>query len=106
MGPTAWQLCHFFLLVIINNLTLFALSILLIRVFWLLGSNITTIEGWEIERHKTLLRRARVLGGYLDGPDGVKVKIHRQEFPFDIGIWGNIKQCMGGTGNVWPTPWK
>ena len=54
----------------------------------------TTIESWEIERHSRLLRRARVFGGYLDGPDGVKVRIQRQEFPYDIGIWRNITQGM------------
>jgi len=59
----------------------------------------TTIEGWEIERHETLLRRAKVLGGYLNGPDGQRVRIVRQEFPYDIGIWANFKQGMG-TSNV------
>jgi hypothetical protein len=39
------------------------------------------------------------MGGYLDGPGGIKVKIERQEFPYDIGIWRNLKQGMG-TGNV------
>ncbi|WEW59302.1 Palmitoyltransferase [Emydomyces testavorans] len=66
----------------------------------------TTIEGWEIERHRTLLRRARVFGGYLDGPDGTKVRIQKQEFPYDIGIWQNIKAGMGGSDNflswLWP----
>lgn len=73
---------------------------MLVRSLWSLGSNTTTIEGWEIERHQALLRRARVLGGYLDGPDGVKVRIKRQEFPYDIGIWKNLKQGMGGSSNV------
>jgi palmitoyltransferase len=54
--------------------------IIFVRSLWSLGSNTTTIESWEIERHEALLRRARVLGGYLDGPDGVKVRIERQEF--------------------------
>ncbi|KAI1942622.1 Palmitoyltransferase [Ophidiomyces ophidiicola] len=66
----------------------------------------TTIEGWEIERHRTLLRRARVFGGYLDGPEGTKVRIQKQEFPFDIGIWQNISASMGGGSNFlgwfWP----
>jgi len=66
---------------------------------WCLAINNTSIEGWEIERHETLLQRARYLGGYLDGPDGTKVRIVRQEFPYDIGIWRNFKQGMG-TGNV------
>jgi palmitoyltransferase len=85
--------------VIGNSLVLFALTILFLRTIWCLAINTTTIEGWEIERHETLLNRARHAGGYLDGPDGVKVRITRQEFPYDIGIWRNIKQGMG-TGNV------
>lgn len=80
-------------------MTLFALAVLLIRSVWCLAVNTTTIEGWEIERHAALVRRARYLGGYLDGPDGVRVRIVKQEFPYDIGIWQNIKQGMG-TGNV------
>jgi hypothetical protein len=84
---------------IVNPLVLFALTILLVRNMWCLAVNTTTIEGWEIERHETLLNRARHTGGYLDGPDGLKVRIKPQEFPYDIGIWANIKQGMG-TGNV------
>lgn len=87
-------------LLLANSFTLFALSILLIRSLWSLGVNTTTIEAWEIERHRTLLRRARVLGGSLDGPDGVLIKITRQEFPYDIGILHNIRQGMGGSNNV------
>lgn len=91
---------HLFVLLVVDSITLFALFIILVRSLWSLGSNTTTIEGWEIERHKALLRRARVLGGYLDGPDGIKVKIKRQEFPYDVGIWRNLKQGMGGSSNV------
>lgn len=91
---------HLLVLIVVNSFTLIALSVLLIRTIWSLGAGTTAIEVWEIERHETLLRRARVLGGYLDGPDGIKVKIQKQEFPYDIGIWRNFKQGMGGTGNV------
>ena len=88
-----------------NSFTLFMLSVMLVRTTWSLGGNVTTIEGWEIARHTKLLRRARIFGGYLDGPDGIKVKIERQEFPYDIGIWANIKQGMN-SGNIlawfWP----
>ncbi|EGE79546.2 palmitoyltransferase pfa4 [Blastomyces dermatitidis ATCC 18188] len=106
LGPSLPQLVHLFLLVVLNSTVLFALVILLARTLWCLGGNTTTIEVWEIERHKTLLRRARVLGGYLDGPDGVPVRIQKQEFPYDIGIWNNIKSGMGGNANIiswfWP----
>jgi len=98
-GPQIWQLIHLFLLCGTNFVTLFALSILLVRNVWCLAVNTSTIEGWEIERHKALLRRARYFGGYLEGPDGTQVLIKKQEYPYDIGIWANIKQGMG-TGNV------
>ncbi|KAF2806610.1 zf-DHHC-domain-containing protein [Mytilinidion resinicola] len=104
-GPTIVQYVHLFLLISVNSLTLFVLTILLIRNIWCLTVNTTTIEGWEIERHSTLVRRARHFGGFLDGPDGIRVRIKRQEFPYDIGIWANTKQGMG-TGNIlawfWP----
>jgi palmitoyltransferase len=93
------QFIHLFLLLTTNSFTLFVLTILLIRNIWCLAVNTTTIEGWEIERHNTLVRRARHFGGFLEGPDGVKIRIKRQEFPYDMGIWTNFKQGMG-TGNV------
>ena len=85
---------------VVNSMTLFALVVLLIRSLWSLGANTSTIESWEIERHKTLLRRSRYFGGYLDGPDGMKVKIKKQEFPYDIGIFSNVRAGMGGSWNV------
>ena len=81
-------------------MTVFALFVLLVRSLWSLLFNTTTIESWEIERHETLVRRARALGGQLEGPGGVKIRIKRQEFPYDIGIFSNIRQGMGGSINV------
>ncbi len=88
----------------VNSITLLALAILFVRNVWSLCANVTTIEGWEIERQETLLRRARVSGGYLDGPDGIKVKILRQEFPYDIGVLKNISQGIGGNPLLWLWP--
>jgi len=99
LGPNPWLVAHLFFSIVVNGITLFAIFILFVRNVWCLAVNTTTIEGWEIERHRTLVRRARVFGGWLDGPDGEKVRIERREFPFDVGIWENIKQGMG-TGNV------
>ncbi|KAF1995879.1 zf-DHHC-domain-containing protein [Amniculicola lignicola CBS 123094] len=105
LGPSIFHLGHLFLLIAANSFTLFALSMLLIRNIWCLAVNTTTIEGWEIERHKTLLRRSRAFGGFLDGPEGTRVRIERQEFPYDVGIWTNFKLGMG-TANMlawfWP----
>lgn len=94
-----------FVMIVVNSLTLFAVGITFFRAFYALCCNVSTIESWEIERHEQLCRRAKVFGGFLDGPDGVKVRIAHQEFPYDIGIWRNI--CVGmGTRNflawLWP----
>lgn len=96
------QLITLFVLVTVNTLTLFLVGITFFRACYALCCNVSTIESWEIERHEQLLRRSRVLGGYLDGPDGTRVRIAKQEFPYDIGIWRNI--CAGmGTSN--PFSW-
>jgi palmitoyltransferase len=99
LGPHPFLVAHLFATTVINSITVFALGVLLLRNIWCLAVNTTTIEGWEIERHKTLLRRARHFGGVLQSPDGGRVPIRKQEFPYDVGIWQNIKQGMG-TGNV------
>jgi len=80
------------------------LAITLARTLYGLAFNTTTIETWEIERHETLLRRARAQGGWLQAPDGEKVRIERQEFPWDVGVWTNVCQGMG-TGNVLAWVW-
>ncbi|KAF3891416.1 Palmitoyltransferase PFA4 [Trichophyton interdigitale] len=104
-GPSLAQLGLLFTLAVVNTIVLLALLILFLRNIWTLGANETTIEGWEIERHKTLCRRARALGGYLEGPNGIKVYIKRQEFPYDIGIWNNIRDGMGGSNNIFGWFW-
>ncbi|KAM3419689.1 Palmitoyltransferase [Cercospora zeina] len=105
LGPSVFQLGHLFVLCAVNSFILFAVILLLGRTLWSLAVNTWTIEGWEIERHDTVLRRAHVLGGYLEDPDGNKVRIEHQEFPWDIGIWANICQGMGSSNPlswIWP----
>lgn len=106
LGPSGLQMAHLLSLVAVNSVTLIALAILLLRTLYGLATNVTTIEGWEIARHERLVRRARALGGFLDGPDGIKIRVEKQEFPYDIGIWQNIRQGFGGSSNVlswfWP----
>lgn len=102
LGPPPFMLFHLFAATLVNSLTLFAVGILALRNLWVLSINVTTIEGWEIERHRTLLRRARHFGGYLQTPDGQSVRIKKQEFPYDIGIWRNICQ---GMGSKYPIMW-
>lgn len=105
LGPNVFHLAHLFVLMIANSFMAFALTLLLGRTIWSLAINMTTIESWEVERHHAVLRRARVLGGYLDAPDGSKVKIEHQEFPWDVGIWANFCQGMGSKNPLawfWP----
>lgn len=75
------------------------MAMLLITCLQSLATNTTTIEELEIERHKKLLKRARKNEGYLHGPDGMMIRLAKQEFPYDIGIWANLVQGMG-TVNV------
>ena len=104
LGPSAAQMGFLFVLAVTNSITLLAIGLLLARNLWCLGANVTTIDGWEIERHKSLVRRARIRGGYLDGPDGVKIMLKKHEFPYDIGILKNINQGMGGSPLLWMWP--
>lgn len=100
-----FQLAHLLIIVVLTSFTLFMLSLLLGRTLWSAALNMTTIESWEIERHEALLRRSRVLGGYLVGPDGEKVHLQRQEFPWDVGIWTNLCQAFGSRNPflwLWP----
>ena len=94
LGPPTWTMVHLLVLLLVNSITLFALSILLVRSIYSLAINTTMIESWEIERHEALVDRARKLGGYLYA-NGQKMRIERQEFPYDVGIWRNICEGMG-----------
>jgi palmitoyltransferase len=105
LGPSPFLLAHLFAVLIVNSITLFAVGILAVRNLWTVAVNTTTIEGWEIERHRTLVRRARVFGGYLSSPTGESVRIAHQEFPYDIGIYSNICQGMGSRNPIqWINP--
>jgi palmitoyltransferase len=105
LGPSILALAHLFALALITALLLFALSILLVTATHSLLTNTTMIESWEIERHEALVEKARYLGGYVHGPGGRRVRIKQQEFPYDIGIWKNLVQGMGGPNIIgWILP--
>ena len=93
-----------FAFTLLNTFALFAIGVLLIRSLWSLFTNVTSIESWEIERHATLVRRARAFGGYLDGPNGERIPVKKQEFPYDIGLWNNFTQVFGGNPLSWLWP--
>ncbi|PNS20435.1 hypothetical protein CAC42_5885 [Sphaceloma murrayae] len=105
LGPTLPQLILLFVLTIVATLTLVGLLILFLRTLYSLATNTTTIESWEIDRHSVLLRRARLSGGFLTGPNGTQIRITKQEFPYDIGIWANLVQGMDSSNPIawfWP----
>lgn len=95
LGPPTWAIAHLLVLVVLNSLTLLILAILLVRSVYSLAINTTMIESWEIERHEALVKRSRKTGGYVYANGGQKMRVERQEFPYDIGIWRNLCQGMG-----------
>jgi palmitoyltransferase len=95
LGPATWAIAHLLVLLVVNGITLFALTILLVRSVYSLSINTTMIESWEIERHDALVKRSRKSGGYVYANGGQKLRIEKQEFPYDIGIWRNVCQGMG-----------
>ncbi|KAH6637903.1 palmitoyltransferase pfa4 [Boeremia exigua] len=95
LGPSLPLFTHLLLTSLATAFTTFLLTLLLLRNLYALALNTTTIESWEIARHDTLLRRARHFGGYLATPDGTRVRIRRQEFPYDVGFFANVAQGMG-----------
>lgn len=106
LGPSMYALGHLLVMLATTTMMIFALSILLVTAANSLILNTMMIEHWEIERHEALIERARYMGGFVYGPGGVRVRIKRQEFPYDIGMWKNLVQGMG-TSNVlaWFLPW-
>jgi palmitoyltransferase len=96
LGPSIWALVHLMILGLVTALLLFALCILLVNATQSLFTNTTMIESWEIERHEALVEKARYLGGYVHGPGGRRIRMKKQEFPYDIGVWKNLVQAMGG----------
>jgi palmitoyltransferase len=87
-----------------NSITLFTVGVICVRSLYSLALNTTTIESWEIERHRLLLRRARACGGYLSCPDGSRIYLKKQEFPYDVGILRNIWHGMAGGPWWWLMP--
>lgn len=90
-------MAHLLVLLVVNGITLFAISVLLVRAIYSLATNATMIEDWEIERHEALVERARKTGGFVYANGGQRMKVERQEFPYDIGFWKNICQGMGSS---------
>lgn len=100
LGPSVTALVLLGLLILVANLTLFALSILLVTSIHSLVINTTIIEQWEIERHEALVHKSRASGGYVYASGGVKLRILHQEFPYDIGMWSNVVQGMGSNNPI------
>ncbi|KAH6669338.1 DHHC palmitoyltransferase-domain-containing protein [Halenospora varia] len=99
LGPPIWAIAHLLVLLLVNSITLFALSILWIHAIHSMCINTTMIENWEIERHEVVVERARKNGGYIQTNSGVKMRVEKQEFPYDVGVWKNLCQAMG-TPNI------
>ncbi|KAL8304994.1 hypothetical protein RB597_004051 [Gaeumannomyces tritici] len=121
LGPPTWALAHLTCVSLVCAGVFLALGILLATTAkaWVL--NRTMIEDWEVERHEALLARHGVGGrrstwwatddddddetdasgggseSELDEDDipVAGMPTRRVEFPYDIGVWGNMCQAMG-----------
>ncbi|KAI1436842.1 zf-DHHC-domain-containing protein [Xylaria sp. CBS 124048] len=106
LGPTVTQISVLTAMAIVTAFTSLMLGILLATTVrgWLF--NTTMIEGWEIERHEAVLKR----GGYEEedwwgaaaGDDDTPSRsmVDPVEFPYDIGMYANLTQAMGGSSPI------
>lgn len=105
LGPSLPGLVCLSLLSLVGFLTSVALAIMLINTVKTWIFNQTMIEGWEQERHESLIERGTRDWWDVTGPNGEKYRFEKLEFPYDIGFFDNMSQAMG-TRNVllwfWP----
>ncbi|CCF53550.1 related to PFA4-Palmitoyltransferase (N-terminal fragment), partial [Ustilago hordei] len=59
--------------------------------FYCVASNQTTIEAWEKDRVATMVRRGRV---------------RKLKYPYDLGVWRNVRSVMGDNVFTWCLPGK
>ncbi|KAM0755032.1 zf-DHHC-domain-containing protein [Meredithblackwellia eburnea MCA 4105] len=71
--------------------TLFAVGLFSLFHFWSVGTNTTTIEGWEKDKVVTLKRKG---------------KIRDFKYPYNLGIVSNFKSVLGDNPFFWCWPQK
>jgi palmitoyltransferase len=96
LGPSLGSLIHLTLLSLVCFFTSLAVGILLATATknWLF--NMTTIETWELEKHKSRFETGK---DWFADDEGAKVPLDKIEFPYDVGFFENLAQGMG-TRNV------
>ncbi|KAL2112530.1 hypothetical protein VUR80DRAFT_7268 [Thermomyces stellatus] len=88
LGPSLPALIHLTILGLVCFMTEVALGLMLATTVKGWALNMTTIEGWEIERHERTFER-----GWFDNDD--RVVPEKVEFPYDVGFFANMAQAMG-----------
>ncbi|KAF4976283.1 hypothetical protein FDECE_18489 [Fusarium decemcellulare] len=101
LGPSLSGLVALSLIALVNFFTCVALGIMLINTLKTWIFNQTMIEGWEQERHESLIDRGVRDWWDVTGPDGEKVRFEKLEFPYDIGFFANMSQAMGTRNVLW-----
>ncbi|KAL8286497.1 hypothetical protein RQP46_004514 [Phenoliferia psychrophenolica] len=71
--------------------TLFAVGMFSLFHFWSVGTNTTTIEGWEKDKVAVLKRKG---------------KIREFKYPYNLGIIGNFSSVLGQNPLLWCLPQK
>lgn len=105
LGPSLSGLVSLSLLTLVCFFTSLALGIMFANTIKTWVFNQTMIEGWEQDRHESLIERGNREWWDVSGPNGETYRFEKLEFPYDIGIFNNMAQAMG-TRNIilwlWP----
>ncbi|RPA86877.1 zf-DHHC-domain-containing protein [Ascobolus immersus RN42] len=92
MPITVPQMVHMIVLSPILFITGFAITILLVRFIIQLATNTTTIESWENEKYEDSMNRLRKKN---------KTWYKQLAYPYDIGLWENLKEGLGKNPLAW-----
>ncbi len=90
LGPSTVEIVFTILNILLCFGILISVGVLTVHQLKNLAINMTTIEEWEAEHHETLVDEGRA--------DHV-------EFPYDIGIYENLKAVLGPCPWLWLWPW-
>jgi palmitoyltransferase len=86
------QMVHMVILTPVLFITCFAITVLLVRFFIQVATNTTTIESWENEKYEASMERLRRKH---------KTWYKQLAYPYDIGLWENLKEGLGRNPLAW-----
>ena len=101
LGPSLPALSSLAVIGLVWSATTLALGIMLVTSGKACVLNRTSIEGWELEKHESLMERSKREWWDMKGADGKVIRIESTEFPYDVGFFANMAQAMGTKNPIW-----